>query len=153
MNTKEYNYNYYQAHKEKQKQVVKEWREKNPEKVKIYRKKASAKWKKKNPNYDHTWYKKYRQSLTELFGDTCILCGYKSNIYIKGSIHIHEIHGSKHEYHRLESYLKKRGDFVPLCNFCHKCLHYYTNMVNKKKFHELVDILMIAKSLNIPSAY
>jgi len=136
---------WYQKNKEKILEQQRKYRETHPDKrtYKDRKSKNPEKFLKQRREYMSRYIQELRRRIENLIGNKCILCGENKKLCF------HEIYGKNH-YIICKSYsncttlkyiLKNIKDFVPLCRQCHKCLHLYKKIKNTKKFKELEQIL------------
>jgi len=119
------------------KERSKKWRQENPEKVRAYKKsyrlthlvkerEQRRKYRLKHPEKVQKWngkrHRRIREALDAHFSKVCFFCG------IHHSIDLHEIHGRKHPtidtWKGVQYILKHDEDFIPLCKFCHRGIHF-----------------------------
>lgn len=99
------------------------WRERNPDKVKGYRKQG-AKRKRIRAKERR---EEIRQKRKQVFGNKCVLCGKPWDI-------LHEINGRNHidskanSEKKLKYALEHQKDFVPLCTMEHRLVHILMKM-------------------------
>lgn len=84
------------------------------------------------------WRFKIRQRLKEEIGEVCAICGRKPNKRLQ----YHEIHFLSHDYASPKFILDHKENFIPVCNFCHRALHYVSkNWGNFQKYLQFLKTL------------
>jgi len=133
---------YYEKNKERIKKYRKEYHKKyyqeNKEKLKEYARKyrKSPQGKEMLRKYFRKRRKKLKQKLIEKLGTNCAFCGkkldFKENKFGRPKFVFHEIHGKPHTC-RYGYVLKHIEDFVPLCWKCHRTIHWLGKNFDKKE--------------------
>jgi len=137
--------------KEKRRQYNREWRKKNRErylrnqrrwqkenrdKCREYQRRYRAKHRGRYNKYSREKNKQLRQRIRNILGNKCVVCGYtplpiSSKKKFKGArLSCHEIHGRPHKDNPWYI-LNNIGDFILICEFCHRALHLYHRYKNK----------------------
>jgi len=104
------------------------------------RRKNVEKYLKYHREYQRKFKKRQNEKIKKILGDNCFFCGFKP----KRRISAHEIHGNKHS--ETSSYILNHiEDFVPLCSYCHRAVHFCMNFLDLS----WEDILMLVKKKNV----
>lgn len=87
----------------------------------ILREKNPTHYAKVHREYQLKWKRNMRMKIEERIGNKCRFCGFQGTL--KRRISAHEIHGNSHS--ETPTYILNHSeDFVPLCKFCHRSIHF-----------------------------
>lgn len=103
---------YYETHKDE----IRDYREENREKL-------LAQYKE--------YYEKHKAKVDQILGIKCVICGGTHRLTC------HEIHGKPHTT-RKNYILEHPEDFIRLCFYCHRALHYLSTQTDVP-----IDVLLV----------
>lgn len=126
-----YSHEWYLENKERLKEIRRQYRLKNKERIS----EKGKEWSKNHPENGKIYWKRRKEKLKILVGDSCYLCG-DTRWWL-----CHEKYGKKHPS-SLTYIRNHREDFVRLCPRCHNAIHRYVSAVDKEKFEELVNLII-----------